>query len=177
MRIAVYCSSSVKVAPENLQLGFDLGVAIASAGDELVWGGGKISVMGTVAQGARSVGGKTIGVIPERLMNIEFIDQDSQELLVVKDMRERKGKIEELSDAFLVLPGGIGTLEEFFEIWVGRYLGFHQKPIAVIDPNGSYASLRVALADLTEKHFMKPGQHDQVFWSDSIIDALAHIRK
>ncbi|MCX6420158.1 MAG: TIGR00730 family Rossman fold protein, partial [Actinobacteria bacterium] len=72
MRIAVYCSSSVKVAPENLKLGFDLGVAIASAGHELVWGGGKISVMGTVAQGARSVGGKTIGVIPDRLMNIEF---------------------------------------------------------------------------------------------------------
>ncbi|MSV78615.1 MAG: TIGR00730 family Rossman fold protein, partial [Actinobacteria bacterium] len=138
MRIAVYCSSSVKVAPENLKLGFDLGVAIASAGHELVWGGGKISVMGTVAQGARSVGGKTIGVIPDRLMNIEFIDNESHEILVVEDMRERKGKIEELSDAFLVLPGGIGTLEEFFEIWVGRYLGFHEKPIAVIDPFGSY---------------------------------------
>ncbi len=175
MRIAVYCSSSVKVAPENLKLGFDLGVAIALAGHEMVWGGGKISVMGTVAQGARSVGGKTIGVIPERLRNIEFIDNESQELIIVKDMRERKGKIEELSDAFLVLPGGIGTLEEFFEIWVGRYLGFHEKPIAVLDPFGSYRSLRLALDDLTEKHFMKPGQHDKVFWSESITDALTHL--
>ncbi|CAB4665992.1 unannotated protein [freshwater metagenome] len=177
MRIAVYCSSSVKVAPENLKLGFDLGVAIASAGHELVWGGGKISVMGTVAQGARSVGGKTIGVIPDRLMDIEFIDNESHEILVVEDMRERKGKIEELSDAFLVLPGGIGTLEEFFEIWVGRYLGFHEKPIAVIDPFGSYGSLQVALNDLTQNHFMKPGQHDKVLWSKSIDDALLYITK
>jgi len=177
VRIAVYCSSSVKVAPENLQLGFDLGAAIAAAGHDLVWGGGKISVMGTVAEGARSKGGTTIGVIPERLMNIEFIDNDSHELLVVKDMRERKGKIEELSDAFLVLPGGIGTLEEFFEIWVGRYLGFHEKPIAVLDPYGSYGSLRVALDELTEKHFMKPGQHDKVFWSKSISDVLTYLSK
>lgn len=176
MRIAVFCASSVAVAKSNLDLGFNLGEALARDGHDLVWGGGAISVMGEVARGARSGGAKTIGVIPERLTNVEFIDNDSDELLVVKDMRERKGKIEELSDGFIALPGGIGTLEELFEIWVSRYLGFHQKPIAILDPAGDYSSLRVALDDLTAKSFMKPGQHEQVLWCSTISDALGHMR-
>ncbi len=175
MKIAVYCASSTAVSPENLKLGFDLGAAIAQQGHELVWGGGAISVMGEVAKGARQFGGKTIGVIPERLMNIEFIDHDSSELHVVADMRERKGLIERLSDGFIALPGGIGTLEEFFEIWVGRYLGFHNKPIAVLDPSSVYQTLRVALEDLTVKNFMKPGQHELVKWCTEIGEALNHL--
>ena len=177
MRVSVFCSSAPNIPITSLDLAFEIGKAIGEQGWDLVWGGGKASMMGQVAIGARSVGAKTIGVIPEPLINLEFEDKEATHMHVVSDMRTRKAKIEELSDAFIALPGGIGTLEEFFEIWVGSYLKFHQKPIAVIDPNGSYASLRVALADLTEKHFMKPGQHDQVFWSDSIIDALAHIKK
>ena len=175
MKVAVYCASSTAVSPENLQLGFDLGAAIAQQGHELVWGGGAISVMGEVAKGAREFGGKTIGVIPERLMNIEFIDHDSSELHVVADMRERKGLIEKLSDGFIALPGGIGTLEEFFEIWVGRYLGFHNKPIAVLDPSNVYQTLRTALDDLTLRNFMKPGQHELVKWCTQIEDALNHL--
>lgn len=175
MKIAVYCASSTAVSPENLQLGFDLGAAIAQQGHELVWGGGAISVMGEVAKGARKFGGKTIGVIPERLMNVEFIDHDSSELHVVADMRERKGLIERLSDGFIALPGGIGTLEEFFEIWVGRYLGFHNKPIAVLDPSSVYQTLRIALDDLTTRNFMKPGQHELVKWCSEITEALNHV--
>lgn len=177
MKIAVYCASSTAVASENLTLGFELGAEIARRGHELVWGGGAISVMGEVAKGARHHGGKTIGVIPERLMNVEFIDHQSTELHVVRDMRERKGVIEDLADGFIALPGGIGTLEELFEIWVGRYLGFHSKSIAVLDPNQVYASLRKALDDLTIKNFMKPGQHEQVAWCVSIDDALSHVTK
>lgn len=175
MKIAVYCASSIAVSPENLTLGFDLGSAIARQGHELVWGGGAISVMGEVAKGARHVGGRTIGVIPERLMNVEFIDHDSTELHVVSDMRERKGLIEKMAEGFIALPGGIGTLEEFFEIWVGRYLGFHSKPIAVLDPSNVYASLRVALDDLTAQKFMKPGQHELVEWCADIERALQHM--
>jgi uncharacterized protein (TIGR00730 family) len=175
MKIAVYCASSTAVSPENLQLGFDLGAAIAQQGHELVWGGGAISVMGEVAKGARQFGGKTIGVIPERLMNVEFIDHDSSELHVVADMRERKGLIERLSNGFIALPGGIGTLEEFFEIWVGRYLGFHNKPIAVLDPSSVYQTLRIALDDLTTRNFMKPGQHELVKWCSEITEALNHV--
>lgn len=175
MKIAVYCASSTAVSSENLKLGFDLGAAIAQQGHELVWGGGAISVMGEVAKGARQFGGKTIGVIPERLMNVEFIDHDSSELHVVADMRERKGLIEKLSDGFIALPGGIGTLEEFFEIWVGRYLGFHDKPIAVLDPSSVYQTLRIALDDLTARNFMKPGQHELVKWCNEIGEALNHL--
>ena len=177
MRIAVYCSSSMAVSDETKKLGFDVGKAIANGGHDLVWGGGAISVMGEVAKGARFDGGKTIGVIPERLMNVEFVDHDADEIHVVADMRARKAMIEQVSDAFIVLPGGIGTLEEFFEIWVGRYLGFHSKPIAVVDPSNVYGSLRVALGDLTTLNFMKPGQNELVAWCSEISDALSHLTR
>lgn len=175
VRIAVFCSSSPAIASENLDLGFSVGAAIAQSGHDLVSGGGRISVMGKIAEGARSHGGKTIGVIPEKLTSVEFADHESSELIVVPDMRERKRKIESLADAFFVLPGGIGTLEEFFEIWVGRYLGFHAKPIAVIDPYSTYLPLRTALEHLTETHFMKPGQHELVAWCSDVSVALAHV--
>ncbi|NDE27254.1 MAG: TIGR00730 family Rossman fold protein [Actinobacteria bacterium] len=128
--------------------------------------------MGQVAKGARKHGGRTIGVIPKRLMSVEFIDHDSTQMHVVKDMRERKGLIESLADGFIALPGGIGTLEELLEIWVGRYLGFHNKPIAILDPSGVYGSLRLALDDLTAMNFMKPGQHELVSWCNTIDSAI-----
>jgi uncharacterized protein (TIGR00730 family) len=128
-----------------------------------------------VAKGARENGGITIGVIPERLMSVEFIDHDASQMHVVKDMRERKGLIESLADGFIALPGGIGTLEELFEIWVGRYLGFHNKPIAILDPSGVYGSLRLALDDLTAINFMKPGQHELVSWCNTIDSAIKHV--
>lgn len=131
--------------------------------------------MGEVARGARSNSGKTIGVIPELLVGVEFVDKEASEIHIVKDMRERKGLIEQLSDGFIALPGGLGTLEELFEIWVGRYLGFHQKPIAILDPHDVYDSLRLALTDLTDKNFLKPGQQEQVRWCKSIDESLTHL--
>ena len=175
MNIAVFCASSISVSEEARKLGFELGATLAARGHQLVWGGGAISVMGEVANGARSQNGYTIGVIPERLMNVEFIDHKASELFVVSDMRERKGKIESLSDGFIALPGGLGTLEELFEIWVGRYLGFHNKPISVLDPSGVYTSLRTALEDLTAQNLLKPGQHELVNWSESILESIEHI--
>jgi len=108
-------------------------------------------------------------------MSVEFIDRDSTQMHVVKDMRERKGLIESLADGFIALPGGIGTLEELLEIWVGRYLGFHNKPIAILDPSGVYGSLRLALDDLTALNFMKPGQHELVSWCNTIDSAIKHV--
>ena len=175
MKVAVYCASSTLVSKENLELGSELGASLAKLGHELVWGGGAISVMGEVAKGARKNGGITIGVIPERLMSVEFIDHDSSQMHVVKDMRERKGLIESLADGFIALPGGIGTLEELLEIWVGRYLGFHNKPIAILDPSGVYGSLRLALDDLTAMNFMKPGQHELVSWCSTIDEAIERV--
>jgi len=95
---------------------------------------------------------------------------------VVSDMRTRKAKIEDLSDAFIALPGGIGTLEEFFEIWVGSYLKFHSKPIAVCDPVGFYDPLRTALDHLAEHNFMKTGQAELVSWCKDIPSTLDAIR-
>jgi uncharacterized protein (TIGR00730 family) len=175
MRVSVYCSSAKDIPQHSLDLAFEVGVAIGKAGWELVWGGGKVSMMGKVAQGARSVGGRTIGVIPQALRNIEFEDEAAYEMHVVENMRTRKAKLEELSDAFIALPGGLGTLEEFFEIWVGRYLKFHNKPIAVCDPMGVYKPLQTALDHLAQQNFMKAGQAELVTWCEDVPSAIRAI--
>ena len=176
MRVSVFCSSAPDIPKSSLDLAFGIGEAIGEQGWDLVWGGGKASMMGAVAKGARSKGAATIGVIPQPLINIEFEDKDATQMHVVSDMRTRKAKIEDLSDAFIALPGGIGTLEEFFEIWVGSYLKFHSKPIAICDPVGFYDPLRTALDHLAEHNFMKTGQAELVSWCKDIPSTLNAIR-
>lgn len=167
MRICVYCSSAPEIDSKYIDFAYEVGAYLAQAGHDLVWGGGIISMMGAVSRGARENGGRTFGVIPTKLLNVEFADRAATEIIETADMRSRKAKMAELADAFIVLPGGIGTLEELFETWVGRYLGFHSKPIAICDLDDSFASLHQALSDLTELKFMKSGQEELIFWSDS----------
>ena len=176
MRVSVFCSSAPDIPKSSLDLAFGIGEAIGEQGWDLVWGGGKASMMGAVAKGARSKGAATIGVIPQPLINLEFEDKDATQMHVVSDMRTRKAKIEDLSDAFIALPGGIGTLEEFFEIWVGSYIKFHDKPIAICDPVGFYDPLRTALDHLAEHNFMKTGQAELVSWCKDIPSTLDAIR-
>ena len=176
MRVSVFCSSAPDIPKSSLDLAFGIGEAIGEQGWDLVWGGGKASMMGAVAKGARSKGAATIGVMPQPLIKLEFEDKDATQMHVVSDMRTRKAKIEDLSDAFIALPGGIGTLEEFFEIWVGSYLKFHSKPIAVCDPVGFYDPLRTALDHLAEHNFMKTGQAELVSWCKDIPSTLEAIR-
>ena len=176
MRVSVFCSSAPDIPKSSLDLAFGIGEAIGEQGWDLVWGGGKASMMGAVAKGARSKGAATIGVIPQPLINLEFEDKDATQMHVVSDMRTRKAKIEDLSDAFIALPGGIGTLEEFFEIWVGSYLKFHSKPIVICDPVGFYDPLRTALDHLAEHNFMKTGQAELVSWCKDIPSTLDAIR-
>ena len=176
MRVSVFCSSAPDIPKSSLDLAFGIGEAIGEQGWDLVWGGGKASMMGAVAKGARSKGAATIGVIPQPLIKLEFEDKDATQMHVVSDMRTRKAKIEDLSDAFIALPGGIGTLEEFFEIWVGSYLKFHSKPIAICDPVGFYDPLRTALDHLAEHNFMKTGQAELVSWCRDIPSTLDAIR-
>jgi uncharacterized protein (TIGR00730 family) len=176
MRVSVFCSSAPDIPKSSLDLAFAIGEAIGEQGWDLVWGGGKASMMGAVAKGARSKGAATIGVIPQPLIKLEFEDKDATQMHVVSDMRTRKAKIEDLSDAFIALPGGIGTLEEFFEIWVGSYLKFHSKPIAICDPVGFYDPLRTALDHLAEHNFMKTGQAELVSWCKDIPSTLDAIR-
>jgi uncharacterized protein (TIGR00730 family) len=172
LRISVYCSSSPTIDKKYQDLAFELGEAIGARSWNLVSGGGHISMMGAVARGVRKSGGHTIGVIPQLLVDIEFADKDSHELQVVGSMRERKGRIEELADAFIALPGGLGTLEELFEIWVGRFLNFHQKPVVVLDPFGLYEPLKTLIDHLEVEGFVKPGQRELLHWCTTIDQAL-----
>jgi uncharacterized protein (TIGR00730 family) len=179
MRIAVFCSSSPTIDSKFIDLAFDLGVGIAESGAELVSGGGHISAMGAISRGARSKGGRTIGIIPQKLVDIEFADHDSDELIVVDSMRTRKAKIEDLSDAFITLPGGLGTLEELFEIWVGRYLKFHDKPVIILDPHGVFQPLHALVEHLEIENFVKPGMRDLLHWTTTVEEAvdIAHGKK
>jgi uncharacterized protein (TIGR00730 family) len=172
MRIAVFCSSSPTIDEKYIELAKDLGIAIGSRNWELVSGGGHISMMGAVARGVRSAGGRTIGVIPQSLVDIEFADAESDELHVVTSMRERKALMEEKSDAFIALPGGIGTLEELFEIWVGRFLRFHEKPLIILDPYNLFAPLHQLIDHLEIEGFIKPGQRELLHWCATIDAAL-----
>ena len=173
MRIAVFCSSSPTIDSKFIDLAFELGAGIAQSGAELVSGGGHISAMGAISRGARSQGGRTIGIIPQKLVDIEFADHDSDELIVVDSMRTRKAKIEDLSDAFITLPGGLGTLEELFEIWVGRYLKFHDKPVIILDPHGVFQPLHALVEHLESENVVKPGMRDLLHWTTTVEEAVA----
>jgi uncharacterized protein (TIGR00730 family) len=172
MRIAVFCSSSPTIDNKYVELAYELGQGIAATANELVTGGGHISMMGAVSRGARDKGGKTIGVIPQALVDIEFADHDNDELHVVETMGQRKHMITDISDAFITLPGGAGTLEEFFEIWVGHYLKFHTKPVVILDPFEVYTPLHELIVHLEEEKFIKPGMREIIRWTTNVQDAL-----
>ena len=173
--VCVFCAANQQIDSIHVQHAYDLGFAIGSKGWRLVSGGGSVSSMGAVTKGARAAGGETIGVIPEVLLDREVADVDSTELISVPDMRTRKAQMEYLSDAFIVLPGGIGTLEEFFEIWVARSLGMHTKPVVVLDPDGMYQPLQDWLAQITESGFITKDAASCVFWAKNIEQALNQI--
>ena len=175
MRVAVYCSSSANIDKRYVDFAFDLGTALALNNIDIVWGGGQVSMMGAVAKAVRQGGRKTYGVIPEHLTNLELSDPEADEMLIVDTMRIRKQKMDDLSDAFIVLPGGIGTLEEFFEIWTAKYLGFHNKPLVVCDPDGVYSQLRTGLDYLIDLNFMNLRQERAVAWVEDIPSALKAI--
>ena len=168
MKISVYCSSAPDIDPTLIDFAYELGKGIALAGHDLVWGGAKISMMGAVARGAREHGAKTIGVIPRALVDREIQDPHASQLHLVDTMRERKALIEELSDGFI---------EEFFEIWVGRYLSFHEKPIAVLDPVNAYGPLKSALEHLSDHKLMKSGQNELISWTTQVDQALAALSR
>src|SRR5437016_4730540 len=129
--ITVYCSSSNEVASAYFDAARELGRAIASNGWKLVYGGNNVGLMGALADAVRAGGGKVIGVTPQIFIDHGLDDRECEELLVTECMRTRKAAMEARGDAFVALPGGLGTLEELFEIIVGRQLGFHTKPIVL----------------------------------------------
>lgn len=136
----MYCASGPR-HPELLALADQVGRAIADRNWALVSGGGNVSAMGAVAEGARARGGRTIGVIPKALVHREVADVHADDLIVTDTMRQRKQVMEDHADAFITLPGGIGTMEEMFETWTAGSLGMHDKPVVLLDPNGHYDGL------------------------------------
>jgi hypothetical protein len=159
--VCVYCASG-PTHRELLQLATDVGEAIADRGWTLVSGGGNVSAMGAVAGAARAHNGRTVGVIPKALVHRELADVDADELIVTDTMRERKRVMEDRADAFMVLPGGIGTLEEFFEAWTAGYLGMHQKPLVMLDPLGHYDGLLAWLRGLVDTGYVGAGALDRL---------------
>jgi len=170
--VCVYCASQ-PTDPELLTLAERVGAAIAERGWALVSGGGNVSAMGALAAAARARGGNTIGVIPKALVHREVADVDADELVVTDTMRERKQVMEDRADAFIALPGGIGTLEEFFEAWTAGYLGMHDKPVVMLDPFGHYAGLLTWLHGLIDRGYVTHRALDRLVVVDDVDAALA----
>ncbi len=175
MHICVFCSSSQRIDRKYLELADEVGAELAARGHTLVSGGAIVSCMGAVASAVRRGGGRTIGVIPQLLVDVEIADRDSDELIVTEGMRERKGAMDARSDAFLVLPGGIGTLEELFEIWTARVLGMHDRPLVILDPWGLYRPLRDLVTGLYDQGFTRADVFDAISWTTTVEEAFAHL--
>ena len=137
--VCVFCASSSTLHQRWLDLAESTGRELAARGHTLVSGGGRVGMMGAVAEGARAGGAHTLGVIPQSLVDLEVADTCADELIVTDDMGARKDLMIDRSDAFITLPGGLGTLDELFEVWTTATLDLHHKPIVLLNPDGYYA--------------------------------------
>ena len=152
--LCVYCGSRPGNQPEFAAVAEQVGTWIGQHGGQLVYGGGRNGLMGIVADATLAAGGRVIGVIPKALVEKEWAHNGCTELHIVETMHERKRIMAEHADAFLALPGGIGTLEEFFEVWTWRQLGYHDKPVGLLNMNGYYNSLIAFLNTSVSNGFM-----------------------
>jgi uncharacterized protein (TIGR00730 family) len=160
--IAVYCGSSFGSNPAYATIATQVGQGLARKGITLVYGGGRAGLMGQVADAALSAGGKVIGIIPERLMNKEAGHLGLTELHVVPDMHVRKSMMIAKADAFITLPGGVGTLEELFEVWTWLQLGYHRKPVGLLNVDGFYDPLLAMMQHTVTQGFMRAENNSQL---------------
>ncbi|WP_437566305.1 TIGR00730 family Rossman fold protein [Sorangium sp. So ce542] len=170
-RICVYCGSSAGASPAYRAAAVQVGELLAARGIGLVYGGGHVGLMGAVADAVLAAGGEAIGVIPRFLNRREIEHRGLTELHVVETMHERKAKMAALSDAFVALPGGIGTLEELFEVWTWTQLGSQEKPVGLLDVAGYYRPLIAFLDHVVAEQFLKPG-HRAMLQVESDAEAL-----
>jgi uncharacterized protein (TIGR00730 family) len=152
-RLCVYCGSAGAVDRRYRDAARELGECLAGAGVELVFGGGRIGLMGVLADAVLAAGGRVVGVMPERLRDAELAHPGATELVITGSMHDRKRVMAERADAFAVLPGGIGTLDEMFEMLTWRQLGLHDKPIFLVDIAGYWQPLRALLDHIAAQHF------------------------
>ena len=177
MNICVFCGAKPGVHPLFMKEAFDFGVELAKRGHGLVYGGGRVGLMGAVADGALSVGGQVIGVIPQSLMDWEQGHLGVTKLHVVKSMHERKQLMADLSDAVVSLPGGFGTLDELCEIITWRQLSFHQKKIALLDTENYYQTFVQFLRHAEDVGFIQQSQVDWLFVSKQNVEVLDFLEK
>jgi uncharacterized protein (TIGR00730 family) len=158
--LCVYCGSRSGVSPAHAEAARRTGQLLGERGLGLVYGGGRAGLMGTVADAALQAGAYAVGVIPESLMSRELGHRGLHELHVVQTMHQRKQMMAERADAFVALPGGIGTFEELFEVWTWRQLGYHDKPVGLLNTDGYYDSLLAFLDQAGAQGFIQPAQRE-----------------
>ena len=170
--VCVFCASSRKLDARWLDLAREVGTALGRHGHHLLSGGGCVGMMGTLADGARAAGAHTLGVIPQVLVDLEVADTAADELVITDGMAARKIVMIERADAFLVLPGGLGTLDELFEVWTTATLGLHAKPVLLLDVDGFYTGLVEWLRGLATQRFLHPRALATVQIARSVGEAL-----
>jgi uncharacterized protein (TIGR00730 family) len=170
-RVCVFCGSSSGSLPIYQQVAFNVGRLLAGHGYCVVYGGGRVGLMGALAEGTLSAGGEVIGIIPQALFEKEIGYSDLKDLRVVGSMHERKAMMAEISDAFLTLPGGFGTFEEFFEMVTWSQLGVHQKPCGLLNLNGFYDPLLAMCDHAVSQGFLREVDRKLIL-SDSDPEAL-----
>lgn len=176
MNICVYCGSRHGGRPAYAEAARTLGHLIAAGGDGLVYGGGNVGLMGVVADAVLAGGGRVIGVIPEALVQREVGHQGLSEQFVVPDMHTRKRMMAEHADAFVALPGGIGTLEELYEVWTWRQLGYHDKPVGLLNVEGFYDELLAFMDRTVAEGFLDAAQRAMPIVDDDPARLLARVR-
>lgn len=175
--ICVYCSSSNAISDRYPPIAETLGRELARRGHTLVYGGGAVGLMGVLAKAAHEEGGEVTGVIPSKLQDREGIAYEADELIVTETMRERKGIMFRRADAFVVLPGGYGTLEEFMEVLTLKQLGYHDHPIAILNADGFFDTLLSFFEELREGHFARERVTDLAHVVSTPEEALDRIER
>ena len=171
--ICVYCGSQDGIDPAHAEAARAMGDALADRGIRLVFGGGQIGMMGQIADQVLKRGGEAVGVIPKSLMKTEIAHDGLTEMHVTEGMHERKAMMAELSDAFITMPGGLGTLEELFETWTWAQLGIHKKPFGLLNVNGYYDGLLSFLDHAVTDGYVRSGHRDMLVVDSSPAELLA----
>jgi uncharacterized protein (TIGR00730 family) len=170
-RLAVYCGSATPEDSRYLELAREVGDTLARRGIGIVYGGGKLGLMGALADGALAAGGEVLGVIPEGMVRAEVANLACSELRVVQTMHERKQAFTDLADGFLTLPGGVGTMDEFWEAVSWAQLGFHAKPVGLLNAFGFYDGLVAFVRHMVAVGFVRPA-HEGIVIAESELGAL-----
>jgi len=171
-RLAVYCGSASPADPRYVELAEDVGAALAQRGIGVVYGGGRLGLMGAVAKGAAEAGGEVIGIIPESLVRAEVANHECDELISVSGMHERKQRFTDLSDGFVTLPGGVGTMDELWEAMSWAQLGYHSDPVGLLNAFGFFDHLIAFNAKMAEVGFVRPVHAGILIAADTLPDLL-----